>query len=46
MTATIRMTAADLTYAVQWEKQHHFTIEFLYNGGPRPGSGFTGSTRC
>lgn len=40
MTATIRMTAADLTYAVQWEKQHHFTIEFLYNGGlgPVPGS--------
>ena len=33
MTATIRMTPADVTYAVQWEKQHHFTIEFLYNGG-------------
>jgi len=32
-TATIRMTPADVTYAVQWEKQHHFTIEFLYNGG-------------
>lgn len=33
MTATIRMTPADVTYAVQWEKQHNFTIEFLYNGG-------------
>src|SRR5487761_577838 len=33
MTPTIRMTPADVTYAVQWEKQHHFTIEFLYNGG-------------
>jgi len=29
----IRMQPADVTYAVQWEKQHHFTIEFLYNGG-------------
>ncbi len=33
MTATIRMTPADVTYAVQWEKQHNFAIEFLYNGG-------------
>ena len=33
MTATIRMTPADVTYLVQWEKQHHFTVEFLYNGG-------------
>jgi len=33
MTATIRMTPADMTYAVQWEKQHNFAIEFLYNGG-------------
>jgi len=33
MTGTIRMTPADVTYAVQWEKQRHFTIEFLYNGG-------------
>lgn len=32
-TATIRMTPADVTYAVQWEKQHNFAIEFLYNGG-------------
>jgi hypothetical protein len=27
------MTPADVTYAVQWEKQHDFKIEFLYNGG-------------
>jgi hypothetical protein len=33
MTPTIRMKPADVTYAVQWEKQHNFTIEFLYNGG-------------
>jgi hypothetical protein len=33
MTGTIRMTPADVSYAVQWEQQHHFTIEFLYNGG-------------
>jgi hypothetical protein len=33
MTATIRMVPADVTYAVQWEKQHDFKIEFLYNGG-------------
>jgi hypothetical protein len=33
MTPTIRMKPADVAYAVQWEKQHHFTIEFLYNGG-------------
>jgi hypothetical protein len=33
MTATIRMTPADVSYLVQWEKQHHFTVEFLYNGG-------------
>ena len=32
-TATIRMTPADVTYAVQWEQQHNFTVEFLYNGG-------------
>ena len=29
----IRMVPADLTYLVQWEKQHHFTIEWLFNGG-------------
>jgi hypothetical protein len=33
MTPTLRMTPADVTYAVQWEEQHHFTVEFLYNGG-------------
>jgi hypothetical protein len=33
MTPTIRMVPADVTYAVQWEKQHDFKIEFLYNGG-------------
>jgi hypothetical protein len=33
MTKTIRMTPADVTYAVQWEKQHQFKVEFLYNGG-------------
>jgi hypothetical protein len=33
MTPIIRMTPADVAYAVQWEKQHHFKIEFLYNGG-------------
>src|SRR6185437_12514802 len=33
MTPTIRMVPADVTYAVQREKQHDFKIEFLYNGG-------------
>lgn len=33
MTPMIRMTPADVTYAVQWEKQHHFTIELVFNGG-------------
>lgn len=32
-TPMIRMTPADVTYAVRWEKRHDFTIEFLYNGG-------------
>jgi hypothetical protein len=32
-TPTIRMVPADVSYAVQWEKQNHFKIEFLYNGG-------------
>jgi hypothetical protein len=32
-TAPIRMTPADVTYAVQWQRQHRFTMEFLYNGG-------------
>jgi len=33
VTPGIRMVQADVTYAVQWEKQHGFKIEFLYNGG-------------
>jgi hypothetical protein len=33
MTPIIRMTPADVAYATAWEKQHHFKIEFLYNGG-------------
>jgi hypothetical protein len=33
MTGTIRMVPADVSYAVNWEKQHDFTIELLYNGG-------------
>jgi hypothetical protein len=33
MTAQIRMTPADVAYAVRWERQHHFKMEFLYNGG-------------
>ena len=33
MTATLRMTPADVTTLVRWEKRHHFTVEFLYNGG-------------
>jgi hypothetical protein len=32
-TATIRMKPDDVTYAVRWEQQHNFKIEFLYNGG-------------
>ena len=32
-TPMLRMTPADIAYAVRWEKQHDFTIEFLYNGG-------------
>jgi hypothetical protein len=33
-TAPIRMTPADVSYAVRWQRQHHFTMEFLFNGGP------------
>src|ERR1700722_14973986 len=32
MTPSISMTPADIRYAAQWEQQHDFTIEFLYNG--------------
>jgi hypothetical protein len=31
--STIRMTAADVTYAQQWEAAHNFTFDFLFNGG-------------
>jgi hypothetical protein len=33
MTPIIRMSPADVAYLVKWEKQYHFKIEFLYNGG-------------
>jgi hypothetical protein len=33
VTSPIRMTPADVTFAVTWQRQHHFTMEFLYNGG-------------
>jgi hypothetical protein len=32
-TAPIRMRPADVRYAVRWQRRHHFTMEFLYNGG-------------
>jgi hypothetical protein len=32
-TTPIRMTPADVTYAVNWEQQHNFEIEYLFNGG-------------
>ncbi|MGH3406231.1 MAG: hypothetical protein ACRDRJ_27595, partial [Streptosporangiaceae bacterium] len=32
-TGTIRMTPADVRYAVRWQQRHHFVMEFLYNGG-------------
>lgn len=28
-----RMTASDISYAVNWQQQHGFKLEFLYNGG-------------
>ena len=27
------MNPADVSYLVQWERQHNFKVEFLYNGG-------------
>jgi hypothetical protein len=33
-TAGIRMTPADVSYLVRWERQHNFRVEFVYNGGP------------
>jgi hypothetical protein len=32
-TTPSRLTPADVTYAVNWEQQHTFTMELLYNGG-------------
>jgi hypothetical protein len=32
-TKLIRMTPADVRYAVAWQRRHHFIMEFLYNGG-------------
>jgi hypothetical protein len=32
-TTPLRMTAADATYAAQWQTSHKFTMEFLFNGG-------------
>jgi hypothetical protein len=32
-TAQIRMKPADVSYAVRWQRQHDFKMEFLYNGG-------------
>jgi hypothetical protein len=32
-TTPIRMTAADATYAAQWQTSHKFTMEYLFNGG-------------
>jgi hypothetical protein len=32
-TPAIRMTPADVTFAVRWQRQHHFEMEFLFNGG-------------
>jgi len=32
-TAAIRMKPADVSYAVRWQRQHRFRMEFLYNGG-------------
>ena len=32
-TPAIRMTPADVTFAVRWQHEHHFEMEFLFNGG-------------
>jgi len=32
-TTTIRMTPADVSYAVQWQQGHNFKLEYLFNGG-------------
>jgi hypothetical protein len=31
--SVIRMSAADVAYAKQWEQAHHFTFDFMFNGG-------------
>ncbi|MDC0772077.1 hypothetical protein [Streptomyces sp. HD] len=32
-TAPIRMTAADAGYAAQWQREHSFTLDLVYNAG-------------
>jgi hypothetical protein len=32
-TTPIRMTSADVSYAVNWQQNHNFTLEYLFNGG-------------
>jgi hypothetical protein len=32
-TPDIRMTPADVTFAVDWQKRHGFTMDMMYNGG-------------
>ena len=32
-TTPIRMTAADVSYAQQWQTGHNFELEYLFNGG-------------
>jgi hypothetical protein len=32
-TTPTRMTPADVRFAVAWQRQHHFRMEFLFNGG-------------
>ncbi|MGC9544296.1 hypothetical protein [Streptomyces sp. UG1] len=32
-TAPIRMTAADAQYAAQWQREHGFTLDMVYNAG-------------
>ena len=32
-TTPIRMTPADVSYAVQWQQSHGFELEYLFNGG-------------
>jgi hypothetical protein len=32
-TTPVRMTGSDVNYAVQWQQQHNFKLDLLYNGG-------------